>query len=199
MIAFSNLQMHYSIIICIFILILLVIVEPTDDYYKTLKVPLNASTEQIKKAYRDLMQKYHPDKNKNDPKAKEITQKIIEAYGVLSDEEKRRNFDNEFRPTCGSSYTTSSGSSTTSGGSSTTPGGSSTTPGGTNYTASGGSSTTSGGSSTSSAGTSSSGTSSHGYTNFGILLYFLLYCQQIKLIQKISVNVPHIFIFLNGT
>ncbi len=62
------------------------------DYYQTLGVPKNASAEDIKKSYRKLMRKHHPDVNKAkdaDLKAKEIN----EAYGVLGDPEKRVAYD----------------------------------------------------------------------------------------------------------
>ena len=62
------------------------------DYYQVLGVSQNASDEQIKKAFRKLALKYHPDRNKDesaDAKFKEIN----EAYHVLSDPEKRANYD----------------------------------------------------------------------------------------------------------
>ncbi|MCD6177654.1 molecular chaperone DnaJ [bacterium] len=59
------------------------------DYYKILGVPRNASQEEIKKAYRRLAHKYHPDKGGDEKKFKEIN----EAYQVLSDKEKRAQYD----------------------------------------------------------------------------------------------------------
>jgi DnaJ-class molecular chaperone len=59
------------------------------DYYKTLGVDKNASQDDIKKAFRKLAQKYHPDKGGSEAKFKEIT----EAYSILSDEKKRREYD----------------------------------------------------------------------------------------------------------
>jgi curved DNA-binding protein len=63
------------------------------DYYAVLGVNKNASDEEIKKAYRRMAMKYHPDHAKGDPKAEEQFKKISEAYAVLSDTEKRRQYD----------------------------------------------------------------------------------------------------------
>lgn len=64
-----------------------------EDYYKVLGVDKKASVDQIKKAYRKLALKYHPDKNPGDKKAEEQFKKISEAYAVLSDPEKRNQYD----------------------------------------------------------------------------------------------------------
>jgi len=64
-----------------------------EDYYKTLGVERTASADEIKRAYRKLANKYHPDKNKDDPKAGEMFNKVGEAYEVLSDKEKREKYD----------------------------------------------------------------------------------------------------------
>jgi curved DNA-binding protein len=63
------------------------------DYYKTLGVPKNASQDEIKKAYRKLAVKYHPDKNPNNKQAEEKFKEISEANDVLSDTEKRKKYD----------------------------------------------------------------------------------------------------------
>ncbi len=63
------------------------------DYYKTLNVSRGASTEDIKKAFRKLARKYHPDVNPGDKKAEEKFKEINEAYEVLSDPEKRKRYD----------------------------------------------------------------------------------------------------------
>src|SRR5436190_1603357 len=63
------------------------------DYYKTLGVEKNADAEAIKKAYRKLARKYHPDVNPNDKEAHKKFQQINEANEVLSDPEKRKKYD----------------------------------------------------------------------------------------------------------
>ena len=63
------------------------------DYYKTLGVAKNASADDIKKAYRKLARKFHPDVNPNDKEAHKKFQQINEAHEVLSDPEKRKKYD----------------------------------------------------------------------------------------------------------
>lgn len=63
------------------------------DYYKILEINKNASAEDVKKAYRKLARKYHPDLNPKDVSAKQKFQKINEANEVLSDPEKRKKYD----------------------------------------------------------------------------------------------------------
>lgn len=63
------------------------------DYYKTLGIEKNATEEDIKKAYRKLARKYHPDLNPNDQEANKKFQQINEANEVLSDPEKRKKYD----------------------------------------------------------------------------------------------------------
>src|SRR6185369_9512785 len=65
----------------------------TKDYYQLLGVAENATAEDIKKAYRRLAKQYHPDANQNDPKAAEKFKEIGEAYSVVSDPEKRKQYD----------------------------------------------------------------------------------------------------------
>lgn len=63
------------------------------DYYSSLNVARSASADEIKKSYRKLAMKYHPDKNPNDKKAEEMFREITEAYEVLSDTKKREMYD----------------------------------------------------------------------------------------------------------
>ncbi|NUO39852.1 MAG: J domain-containing protein [Gemmatimonadaceae bacterium] len=63
------------------------------DYYAVLGVPASATQDEIKKAYRKLAAKHHPDKNPNDPKAAETFKGISEAYQTLGDAEKRKQYD----------------------------------------------------------------------------------------------------------
>ena len=63
------------------------------DYYQILGVSRGAAPEEIKKAFRQLALQCHPDRNPGDKKAEERFKEISEAYGVLIDSEKRRNYD----------------------------------------------------------------------------------------------------------
>ena len=64
------------------------------DFYDVLGVQKNASPEELKSAYRKLAVKYHPDKNPGDKSAEDKFKEASEAYGILSDQEKKQNYDN---------------------------------------------------------------------------------------------------------
>lgn len=64
------------------------------NYYETLGVGRDAQQKDIKKAYRDLSKKYHPDHNQDDKESEDKFKEINEAYSVLSNEEKRNKYDN---------------------------------------------------------------------------------------------------------
>src|SRR5580658_10007519 len=63
------------------------------DYYKTLGVDKKATPEDIKKAYRKLARKYHPDTNPDDKQAEERFKEISQAHDVLGDPDKRKQYD----------------------------------------------------------------------------------------------------------
>ncbi len=71
---------------------------PRTDYYKTLGVDKKASTEEIKKAYRKLARQYHPDRNPDDKQAEARFKEISQAYDVLGDPEKRKQYDSGSGP-----------------------------------------------------------------------------------------------------
>src|SRR4051812_15879016 len=63
------------------------------DYYEVLGIERNASLDEVKKAYKKLALKFHPDRNPNDKEAEEQFKVCSEAYAVLSDDSKRRRYD----------------------------------------------------------------------------------------------------------
>ena len=90
--------------------------KPNPDLYKELELERDATQEEIKKAYRRLARKYHPDKNQSDPHTTEKFQAVSYAYSILSDPEKRRKYDKydtvdedewnfeEFKNSCGINF-----------------------------------------------------------------------------------------------
>jgi len=79
-------------------------VQTTKDLYKILGIPRGASQDDIRKAHRKLVRKYHPDANPQDPRAEERFKQVQQAYEVLSNEKKRQEYDKRF-------HTSSKGSS----------------------------------------------------------------------------------------
>jgi molecular chaperone DnaJ len=71
------------------------------DHYETLGVDRTASQDEIKKAYRRLARKHHPDQNPDDPKAEDRFKVISQAYDILSDPDKRKDYDRGGRPFAG--------------------------------------------------------------------------------------------------
>src|SRR4026207_2262693 len=90
------------------------------DYYAVLGVPASATQDEIKKKYRKLASKHHPDKNPNDPKAAETFKGISEAYQTLGDEAKRKQYDEMRRLGAFGGF---GGGATSRGGSGPRPGG----------------------------------------------------------------------------
>ena len=64
-----------------------------DDYYSILGVNENSSQDEIKKSFRKLSMKWHPDKNQNNPEAEEKFKCISQAYDILSDKDKKKEYD----------------------------------------------------------------------------------------------------------
>jgi molecular chaperone DnaJ len=79
------------------------------DYYDVLGVNKSASKDELKKAYRKLAMKYHPDRNPDDKQASEKFKELSEAYEILSDEQKRQAYDNFGHEGVNSSFSSSQG------------------------------------------------------------------------------------------
>jgi curved DNA-binding protein CbpA len=94
--------------------------KPSKDLYKLLELPTHkaASQDDIRKAHRRLVLKYHPDANPDDPTAAERFKQVQHAYEVLSDENKRREYDKRFRSSTTSSRESSGRARAEGGGSS---------------------------------------------------------------------------------
>tara|TARA_B100001559_G_scaffold270703_1_gene238843 strand:+ start:8975 stop:10051 length:1077 start_codon:yes stop_codon:yes gene_type:complete len=79
------------------------------DYYDVLGVNKSASKDELKKAYRKLAMKYHPDRNPDDKQASEKFKELSEAYEILSDDQKRQAYDNFGHEGVNSSFSSSQG------------------------------------------------------------------------------------------
>ena len=79
------------------------------DYYDVLGVTKSAGKDELKKAYRKLAMKYHPDRNPDDAQAAEKFKELSEAYEILSDDQKRQTYDNFGHEGVNSSFTSSQG------------------------------------------------------------------------------------------
>lgn len=86
------------------------------DFYAVLGVSKDASAADIKKAYRKLARKYHPDNNPGDTQAEEKFKEIGEAYGVLADSEQREQYDSVRAMAGGTRFSAGSGGASSSGG-----------------------------------------------------------------------------------
>ncbi len=75
------------------LILLLEIILTEKDLYKILGIKRSANQDEIKKKYRELTRKHHPDRNQGDPDAARKFAEIAEAYEILSDEKKRRKYD----------------------------------------------------------------------------------------------------------
>ena len=71
----------------------------TMNYYEILGVPIDADENEIKSKYRKLAMKYYPDRNPDDKKAEEMFKKVSEAYEILGDKEKRKEYDKKILKT----------------------------------------------------------------------------------------------------
>ena len=79
------------------------------DYYDVLGVSKAASKDELKKSYRKLAMKYHPDRNPDDSEASEKFKELSEAYEILSDDQKRQTYDNFGHEGVNSSFNSSQG------------------------------------------------------------------------------------------
>jgi len=67
------------------------------DYYRSLGLRPDSLAKEIKKVYRELAMRYHPDRNRGNPESEERLKEINEAYQILGDAEKRRRYDLQYR------------------------------------------------------------------------------------------------------
>lgn len=90
---------HLTLIYSVLLNFVLILILSSDlslanrDFYKILNIKKSATTNEVKKAYRKLAKELHPDKNKDDPNASEKFNDLSSAYEVLSDDAKRKLYD----------------------------------------------------------------------------------------------------------
>lgn len=77
------------------------------DYYKILQLKRDASSQDIKKSFRKLAKKFHPDANTENPNADQVFKELNEAYSILGDEEKKKEYDNRLFGTASETKKTS--------------------------------------------------------------------------------------------
>jgi curved DNA-binding protein len=81
------------VLLAILLAFLSIVLGKIPNPYKVLGIPQSATEEDIKTAFKKRSRKYHPDINKEDPKAKEKFEKVVNAYELLKDPERRRMYD----------------------------------------------------------------------------------------------------------
>lgn len=90
-------QIPWVLFVSILLSLLVITTSNEPNYYKVLGVSSKASVDEIKKSYRTLAKKYHPDKNRDDPSAQQKFISVTKAYEVLSDAQQRAVFDDSLR------------------------------------------------------------------------------------------------------
>ena len=83
------------------------------DYYQVMQLSKDATQDEIKQAYRKLAKRFHPDANKDNPEAEWVFKQIGEAYSVLSDKEKKSDYDNRMFESSGNTFTSNNDTNNT--------------------------------------------------------------------------------------
>lgn len=82
-----------ALLLFVFLTLFIAVFAKIPDPYKVLGIPRDANEEQIKAGFKKRSKKYHPDRNKEDPRAKEKFEKVVNAYELLKDPERKRIYD----------------------------------------------------------------------------------------------------------
>lgn len=82
-----------ALLLFVFLTLFVAVFAKIPDPYKVLGIPRDANEEQIKAGFKKRSKKYHPDRNKEDPRAKEKFEKVVNAYELLKDPERKRIYD----------------------------------------------------------------------------------------------------------